>query len=185
MIVVGGPNGAGKTTLVGAYREREAFRYLGADAIAYELRPEDVASVAVQAGRMFLERLEECCARGEDVIVETTLSGRSFQRVMQRYRAAGYDVELIFISLASAAVSAERVAIRVGKGGHDVPDEDIQRRFLRAHWNFWNLFRPLADDWQLLFNGPTGHQPVAKGAGDKIYVANERLWLEFSTKLRS
>ncbi len=185
MIIVGGPNGAGKTTLIGTYREREDFIYLGADAMAYELCPDDVASVAVKAGRLFLQRLGECRERRDNVIVETTLSGRSFHRVMQRYREAGYEIELIFVSIASVAMSAERVALRVRKGGHDVPDEDIQRRFLRAHWNFWHLFRPLADDWQLLHNGRSGHQPVAKGFGAKIFIANERLWKEFQVRVRT
>ena len=75
LIVVGGPNGAGKSTFAGEYIAQHGCLYLGADAIAVELSPEDPASVPIEAGREFLRRVEEAIAGTESFVVESTLSG--------------------------------------------------------------------------------------------------------------
>lgn len=59
LIVIGGANGSGKTTLAREYISVENLPYLGADQIAYELNPENVESVAIEAGRLFIRKIED------------------------------------------------------------------------------------------------------------------------------
>lgn len=76
-IIVGGPNGAGKTTFVEEFLRDLPYRYIGADLIAAETAPDNPESVAFDAGREFMRQIESAIVAGEDVIVETTLSGKS------------------------------------------------------------------------------------------------------------
>lgn len=150
LIVVGGPNGSGKTTLAKEIITDQKVTYISADDIAYELAPNNPESVRVQAGKEFFRRLEEAITNEENVLIESTLSGKSLSSLIERYqREYNYSITVVFVYLANVDVCVERVAIRVEKGGHKVPVEDINRRFSRSLSKFWNLYRKLSDKWYL------------------------------------
>ncbi|MEO0416787.1 MAG: hypothetical protein AAF226_17750 [Verrucomicrobiota bacterium] len=76
--------------------------------------------------------------------------------------------------------NVRRVALRVQKGGHHVPEEDIRRRFVRAHANFWEMYRGLADYWQVFSNPPIdGRLLLADGAQSGIRVSHEEFFEKF------
>ncbi|HMB92203.1 MAG TPA: hypothetical protein VKP65_15230 [Rhodothermales bacterium] len=98
---------------------------------------------------------------------------------MERLREAGYTVVLAFLFLPSPEVCIERVAERVRKGGHDVPEEDIVRRYYRSKRNFWHVYRLLADEWQLYYNADDGFQGVATGKKETYVVSDSTLFEMF------
>lgn len=180
LVVVGGPNGAGKTTLALAYAEEHGLRYLGADAIAARTSPEDPAAVRITAARLFSCELRAAVAAGESLVVESTLSGGSLGEHLKHARDAGYAVTLIMVYLDSVELCLHRVAQRVAAGGHNVPEADVRRRFGRSLQQFMQRYRPMADDWWLVFNGEAGYVTVAEGAGEKlVQVFDETLWTQF------
>ncbi|MEM7014479.1 MAG: zeta toxin family protein [Verrucomicrobiota bacterium] len=180
LIVVGGSNGAGKSTFIREFLKRKPFRYLCADEAAFELNPENPESVAIEAGRVFLRQMQEAREAGEDVIVESTLSGRTFRRTVEAYRDAGYLIGMIFVTPLDQAASVERVAIRVRKGGHHVPENDIIRRFVRAHFNFWEIYRHMSARWIILYNETDKEcQPIAKGRDQLLISSDQALFGSF------
>jgi predicted ABC-type ATPase len=86
LIVVAGPNGAGKSTFIAGFLSEQSWPYLSADAIAAELAPDNPASRQIEAGRIFLDRLEERLAGDIDFVVETTLSGRTWNSYLTKAR---------------------------------------------------------------------------------------------------
>jgi predicted ABC-type ATPase len=86
----------------------------------------------VTVGRGVLEEVRRRLDRGESFAVETTLSGKLPRRWVASARARGYDVTLYYIALSSPEIAIGRVRRRVERGGHDVPDRDIRRRFARS-----------------------------------------------------
>ena len=106
--------------------------YLGADAIAAEISPHDVASAAVEAGRQFLLRFEQLVQTEERIIVESTLAGKSLARHLQMAKELGFEIKIKFIFVDAPEVSLIRVKQRVARGGRHVPDEDVRRRFCRS-----------------------------------------------------
>jgi predicted ABC-type ATPase len=105
-----------------------------------------------------VQAIRELVARGEDFAFDTTLSGRRYARSIPAWQAAGYRVGLIFISLPSPEVAIARVASRVSRGGHFVPDDVVRRRFLTGRVNFDSVYKPLVNFWRLRDNG--GSRPV-------------------------
>ncbi|HEV7280898.1 MAG TPA: zeta toxin family protein [Pirellulaceae bacterium] len=173
--MVGGPNGAGKTTFVRQFQTQREFPYLGADEIAYELSPDDPYAVRLEAGRLFIERFYDYVARPESFIVESTLSGRTFRHEVQAAKAAGYRVEMVFCFLDSAETAVHRVETRIAMGGHFVPPTDIRRRYSRSLRNFWELYRPLADVFLLVYNALETRVPVAQGQPEDFVTLDEPL----------
>ena len=175
LIVVGGPNGAGKSTFVRKALESEGRLYLCADEAAFELCPDDPESVAAAAGRLFLERIRDALEKRIDVIVESTLSGKSFRRTVQSYAKAGYQIDMIFVTPLDCSDSVARVARRVQKGGHHVPEHDIRRRFVRSHSNFWEIYRHLVNGgWSVFHNeSDVGANGIAEGSPEGVTVLDD------------
>ena len=160
IIVIAGPNGAGKTTFATEYLPREGGNppFVNGDEIAARLNPGDPARAAQQAGRIALRQMEAYVATGEDFVVETTLSGRAYAARIRRWQARGYRVAIIYLRVPSADFAIRRVAKRVGEGGHDIPEPVVRRRFERGGANFVELYRDIADEWQVYDN--SGGVPV-------------------------
>ncbi|MCL0074249.1 AAA family ATPase [Dehalococcoidia bacterium] len=82
LVVVAGPNGAGKTTFAQEYLEAHPCPYLSADVIAEETSPESVEDVRLKAGRIFLRQVSAHVRDVTSFVVESTLSGMTFRRVL-------------------------------------------------------------------------------------------------------
>ena len=153
-IVIAGPNGAGKTTFAREFLPREAgvIHFVNADLIAGGLSPLRPELAARRAGRLVLTELTRLAKARKDFAFESTLSGRTYLRVLSRWNTAGYRIEMVFLSLPSAQLALQRIAARVRQGGHNVPRADVLRRFDRSWNNFHTLYRPLAHTWAVYDN---------------------------------
>lgn len=160
IIIIAGPNGAGKTTFAREFLPQEAGCpvFVNADLIAAGLSPFAPERAAIQAGRLTLEAIAQHVARRESFAIETTLSGKAYARQLPQWRQLGYWVELFFLKLTSADMAVQRVAERVRQGGHDIPEATIRRRFDAGMRLFFDVYRPLVDQWVLYDN--SGDEPL-------------------------
>jgi predicted ABC-type ATPase len=137
-LIIAGPNGSGKST---AYEQSvvelrgRAFRIINPDFLAKRL--EDVESVfgtdaGLEAVRRIEAWLETSILAGHSVGVETVLSTGKYRRLVDKAKSLGFEVQLIYVMLASVELNVERVALRVRRGGHAVPEEKIRSRHERS-----------------------------------------------------
>ncbi len=173
LLILGGANGSGKTTLAREYIEVKGLRYLGADQIAYELNPDNVESVAINAGRLFIQKIAESIEQHESFLLESTLSGLSLRKWILKAKESGFLIRIAFIYLDSTELCIERVASRVKRGGHNVPDDDIARRYHRSNMNFWHSYRDLSNQWELFNNTGSSIVSVATGENNDIMVLDD------------
>ena len=159
-IVIAGPNGSGKTTFARDFLQREAgvVHFVNADLIAAGLSPFSPDLAKISAGKLFLGELDRLAKSRTDFAFETTLSGKSYRSRFIDLKSAGYRIEIVYLRLASPQLALKRIVARVRHGGHDIPKEDVLRRFDRSWQNFQTVYRPLADRWAVFDN--SGAEPV-------------------------
>ena len=160
ILIVAGANGAGKTAFATEFLPNEADCpiFINADLIAAGLSPFRPDLTALRAGRLMLSMIRDYVRRGESFAFETTLSGRSYARLIPHWREQGYSVELFFLRLSRPEIAIARVKQRVAEGGHDVPEPVIRRRFHAGLRNFEHLYKGLVDRWAVYDN--SGDEPV-------------------------
>lgn len=145
-IIIAGPNGAGKTTFAREFLPKDAdvVHFVNADLLAAGLSPLKPDLAALKAGKLFLGELDRLAKARQDFAFESTLSGLAYLTRLRRWKAAGYQIEIIFLRLASPQLALRRIAARVKQGGHNVPRADVLRRYLRGWKNFESAHKPLA-----------------------------------------
>jgi predicted ABC-type ATPase len=153
LCILGGCNGAGKTTLARELLPRLGLmRFLNADEIARGLSPLDPRLTAFKAGRLLIEEARGLIKAKASFAIESTLSGKTYVAMIREAKAQGYRFLLHYILIGSGDQAMGRVALRVKLGGHDVPEDDIRRRFERSRKHFIEDYVPLADEWGLWDN---------------------------------
>ena len=163
LYIIAGCNGAGKTTAAFTILPEiwHCKEFVNADEIARGLSPLNPESVAMQAGRIMLERIEELLSQGISFSIETTLATRSYVQLVKRAQDEGYPVTLLFFWLNSPEVAIQRVAKRVSEGGHNIPTDVIRRRYQLGLHNFFNLYKDVVDTWTLVDNASNPRQIIA------------------------
>jgi len=131
LTIVAGPNGAGKSSLT-ASGIFVGATVIDPDAIAREISPGNPEAAGRRAGKRALDLRRDLLGKGKSLVVETTLSGNSTLSLIDEAKVNGFRVELKYIGLDSSELAKARVASRVTTGGHNVSDEDIERRFSRS-----------------------------------------------------
>lgn len=162
IIIFAGPNGAGKTTFAREFLPSEASCpiFINADLIAAGIAPFAPESAAISAGKLMLDLIAKHAAAEDSFAFETTLSGRGYARMIPKWREAGYRVELFFLSLPSAQFAIERVAQRVRQGGHNIPQDVIERRFVSGMDHFESIYKPLVDSWTLIDSSESPYRMI-------------------------
>jgi predicted ABC-type ATPase len=149
--VIAGPNGAGKTTFASEFLPDfvKCREFLNADLIAAGLSPFAPETQNMRAGRLLLERIGELAEERADFGFETTLSGRTYVKLLSDIKVSGHRVVMFFLWLPNAEMAVSRVENRVKEGGHGVPREAVRRRYRAGVRNLFRLYRPILDSWWL------------------------------------
>ena len=168
LYIISGCNGAGKTTASYTVLPEilNCREFVNADEIARGLSPFNPGSVAIEAGRLMLQRIEELLKRNETFSIETTLATRSYVNLVKQAQEQGYSIRLLFFWLSTPELAVKRVAERVSKGGHDIPQDIIRRRYVAGINNLFKLFMPIVNYWAIFDNSETPRKKVAIGGKD-------------------
>jgi predicted ABC-type ATPase len=158
--IIAGPNGAGKTTFATEFLpiEAECLNFINADLIAKGLSPFQPDKVAITAGKLMIQQINEFVRKNESFAFETTLSGKEYADKIRIWTSQKYKVIIYYLKLPSVDLAIERVKLRVSQGGHNVPEHVIRRRYVRSWENFQQIYKHLADSWTIF--DTSGKLPV-------------------------
>ena len=172
LYIISGPNGAGKTTASYSVLPKilHCKEFVNADEIARGLSPFNPESVAIEAGRLMLSRIKDLLSKNESFSIETTLATRSYFRLIEKAHQQGYEVTLLYFWLKSPEQAMERVAERVSKGGHNIPQDIIVRRYFEGIDNLFQIYMPIVDTWILVNNSETPRSIVASGGNNQDLI---------------
>lgn len=187
IIILGGLNGAGKTTAAQVLIPREfgIREFINADEIARGLSPFNVDSVALKAGRLMLERIDELVRAEVSFAFETTCAGMGHAKWLKRCKAEGWRITLIYLWLPTVKMARERVARRVLRGGHAIPEEVIARRYAAGIANVTGLYLPLADFAAIYDNSNRARTLIAQRVmGGPLEVRDEDRWAKMQEGAR-
>lgn len=154
MYVIAGPNGSGKTTSAKTLLPEllSCNEYVNADSVAAALSPFNPDAVAIQAGRLMLERIHYLADQCVNFAFETTLASRTFITFLEYCKQRGYEVNILFLWLRTPDIAVQRVKSRVEQGVHDIPQDVILRRYHRSIKNFLIDYTKIATNWMLYDN---------------------------------
>jgi predicted ABC-type ATPase len=179
LYIIAGCNGAGKTTASFTILPEilNCKEFVNADEIARGLSPFQPESVSFQASRIMIERINELLSTGESFAFETTLTTISYLKTIELAKHQGYTVRLFFFWLNDSTLAIKRVKKRVNEGGHNIPEDVIERRYHRGIHNLLNRFIPVCDTWLVIDNSEEPHKFVADGLLNSVtHIYEPETW---------
>ncbi|MDY6900199.1 MAG: zeta toxin family protein, partial [Cyanobacteriota bacterium] len=151
LIIIAGANGSGKSTLTRGIFQNSNLPIIDPDAIARLINPITPERVAITAGRQAINQINNYLNDGQSFIAETTLSGNNYLKIMDKAKQKGFEVSLLYIGVDNVNTNINRVQLRARRGGHNVPVDDIRRRYERSLNNLQKAIK-IADDTAIYDN---------------------------------
>lgn len=176
LYIISGCNGAGKTTASYTVLPEilDCREFVNADEIARGLSPFNPESVAIEAGRLMLQRINYLLEKEMTFSIETTLATRSYISLVHKAQKKGYIVRILFFWLNSPDLAVQRVAERVAKGGHSIPEPIIKRRYASGIKNLLHLFMSEVDYWDIYDNSEIPRKQIACGGKNVETIIYEK-----------
>jgi len=178
LYIIAGPNGAGKTTFAHKFLPNyvRCLEFINADLIAGGLSPFIPERAAIQAGRIMMEQIRSLRNRRQDFGFETTLSGKTYVKLLGDLKKNGYRIHLFYLWLTGVELALERIADRMRRGGHTIPEGIVRRRFDKGLSNFIHLYKPLLDSWAIFDNSKDVPELVAFAESGKLQIIDPEIF---------
>ena len=178
LYIIAGPNGAGKTTFARKFLPQyaECLEFVNADLIAGGLSPFAPERAAILGGRLMLEQIHSLTERGLDFGFETTLSGKTYVKLLRDMKKRGYLIHILFLWITNVELALERIQLRVRNGGHHIPETIVRRRFSRSLSNFFRFYQQLADSWTIFDNSGDVPKMIAFEESGRLEILDQEFF---------
>ena len=155
--IIGGVNGVGKSSFTGVLKERthDLGTIIDVDKITAELGGNPLAG-----GKAALTKIHDCISRNVSFTQETTLSGYKTEATAKEAKELDYHVRMFYVGLDALSESLQRIENRVKRGGHNIPQDDVERRF-SGRWDAVAKVLPYCDEAEF-YDNDNGFVKVAE-----------------------
>jgi len=186
LYIIAGCNGAGKTTVSFTILPEilDCKEFVNADEIARGLSPFQPEKVFIEAGRIMLNRITELVSQNETFAFETTLSTKSFKNRILDAKDKNYNITLLFFWLKNPELAKERVKTRVLEGGHNIPQDVIERRYYKGIKNLFEIYLSIVDHALIFDNSQGKHDLIAEmSIREELIILNQNKFNELKNYL--
>lgn len=172
--IIGGVNGVGKSSLtgvlVGEYNDFGIV--IDTDSLTAKLGGDKL-----KGGKEAIRIINDCLEKGINFTQETTLSGKKTMRTISSARKKDYYIRLYYVGISSADESISRINNRVRKGGHNIPSEDVKRRYKKRFEDLISIL-PYCDEVHF-YDNENGFVDVGEYRNGNIIFSREYVpeWL--------
>jgi predicted ABC-type ATPase len=160
LTIIAGANGSGKSTFTRYTQKTLRVPVIDPDLEARIIRPDAPETAAIAGGKQAILRARSYLANNESFAVETTLSGKTYLKIMTQAKQKRWQVNLIYVGVNDVQINIKRVAQRVAQGGHNVPMSDVRRRYKRSLASLATAIQKA--DHTIIYDNSTatGYQPI-------------------------
>lgn len=151
--IFAGVNGAGKTSIYKStyYEKNKDEKRINTDEMVARIGSWQDNNLQIKCAREAVKLIRSYIEENISFNQETTLSGKSIVNNIKKAKQRGFYVVMNYIGVESIDIAKERVAIRVSKGGHGIPNEAIERRYYDSLNNLLEVIK-LCDEINIYDN---------------------------------
>lgn len=166
--IIGGVNGTGKSSLTGVLKAEvnNLGKIIDVDKMNVLYGGDIIAG-----GKAAINTIDDCISKGICFTQETTLSGHKTARTARKALENGYYVRLYYVGLGSSDESIKRIKNRVEKGGHNIPDDEVIKRYESRYADI-SVILPYCNE-AVFYDNENGFQVVAEyKSGELLTIGN-------------
>ena len=173
--IIGGVDGTGKSSLTGVLIAKDNM--LGTVIDTDKITKQNGGD-KIKGGKIAVRKIDECLKKGLNFTQETTLSGTRTLKTIKKAIDLNYNINLYYVGISSCQESISRIANRVSKGGHDIPSDDVARRYEKRFEDLYKIL-PYCNE-VYFFDNENGFIQVAEYRNGEIFilVKTPPQWLE-------
>lgn len=170
--IIAGVNGVGKSSLTGILKgERSDLGIIiDVDAISAEIGSNIIG------GKKAIRLIDDCLNKKVNFTQETTLSGKRISATLDKARKNGYYIRMYYVAIRSLDESYLRIENRVRKGGHDIPKDDVAKRYAKRFDDVIKVL-PFCDEVHF-YDNDNGFVDVAEYKNGEIIIKQNTEWIQ-------
>jgi len=170
-----GVNGAGKSTLYNLAMINQNIKNtirINTDEIVREIGDWRNNSDQLKAAKMAINLRNECFLRGKSLNEETTLTGKTILKTIDRAKELGYELQLFYVGVSSTEIAKERIKNRVEKGGHHIENDIVEKRYYESLKNLKEII--LKFDKVYLYDNSKKYKNIFSFSNNKILFKDNK-----------
>ena len=170
-----GVNGAGKSTLYNSESLNNDIKNtirINTDEIVREIGDWRNNSDQLKAAKMAINLRNECFLYGKSFNEETTLTGKTILKTIDRAKELGYELQLFYVGVSSTEMAKERIKSRVEKGGHHIENDIVEKRYYESLKNLKEIL--LKFDKVYLYDNSKKYKNIFSFSNNKILFKDNK-----------
>ena len=169
LYIFAGVNGAGKSTLYNSENLDNNIKYstrINTDEIVRKIGDWKNNSDQIKAAKIAINLRNDCLKDGKSFNEETTLTGKTILKTIDKAKELGYELQLFYVGVNNPEIAKERIRNRVEKGGHNIADEIVEKRYYESLKNLKQVITKF--DEVYLYDNSTKYKHIFSFINNKI-----------------
>lgn len=174
LYIFAGVNGAGKSTLYNSNIKMKDIKdsiRINTDEIVSSFGDWKNSVDQIKAGKIAINLRNQCFKEGKSFNEETTLTGKTILKTIEKAKELGYKIHLYYVGVDNPEIAKKRVKNRVIKGGHNIPEEIIEKRYYESIQNLEKIISKC--DSARIYDNTDVYKEIFYSKNDKIIKVNE------------